>query len=115
MGFLYDWSLNKFYFDENYHRFLYKPFLNLSSKVAWIDWELYDRYFINGFGLVTEWFSRVIGKFDYDGIDQGLVDGIGRMAGVTGHSLRKIQTGRLQNYLLFVVAGVIVIIIVQAF
>ena len=115
MGFLYDWSLNKFYFDENYHRFLYKPFLNLSSKVAWIDWELYDRYFINGFGLVTEWFSRVIGKFDYDGIDQGLVDGIGRMAGVTGHSLMKIQTGRLQNYLLFVVAGVIVMIIVQAF
>ena len=115
MGFLYDWSLNKFYFDENYHRFLYKPFLNLSSKVAWIDWELYDRYFINGFGLVTEWFSRVTGKFDYDGIDQGLVDGIGRMAGVTGHSLRKIQTGRLQNYLLFVVAGVIVMIIVQAF
>ena len=115
MGFLYDWSLNKFYFDENYHRFLYKPFLNLSSKVAWIDWELYDRYFINGFGLVTEWFSRVIGIFDYDGIDQGLVDGIGRMAGVTGHSLRKIQTGRLQNYLLFVVAGVIVMIIVQAF
>ena len=115
MGFLYDWSLNKFYFDENYHRFLYKPFLNLSSKVAWIDWELYDRYFINGFGLATEWFSRVIGKFDYDGIDQGLVDGIGRMAGVTGHSLRKIQTGRLQNYLLFVVAGVIVMIIVQAF
>ena len=115
MGFLYDWSLNKFYFDENYHRFLYKPFLNLSSKVAWIDWELYDRYFINGFGLATEWFSRVIGKFDYDGIDQGLVDGIGRMAGVTGHSLMKIQTGRLQNYLLFVVAGVIVMIIVQAF
>ena len=115
MGFLYDWSLNKFYFDENYHRFLYKHFLNLSSKVAWIDWELYDRYFINGFGLVTEWFSRVIGKFDYDGIDQGLVDGIGRMAGVTGHSLRKIQTGRLQNYLLFVVAGVIVMIIGQAF
>ena len=115
MGFLYDWSLNKFYFDENYHRFLYQPFLNLSNKVAWIDWELYDRYFINGFGLVTEWFSRVTGKFDYDGIDQGLVDGIGRMAGATGHSLRKIQTGRLQNYLLFVVAGVIVMIIVQAF
>ena len=115
MGFLYDWSLNKFYFDENYHRFLYQPVLNLSNKVAWIDWELYDRYFINGFGLVTNWFSRVTGKFDYDGIDQGLVDGIGRMAGVAGHSLRKIQTGRLQNYLLFVVAGIIVMIIVQAF
>ncbi|SVA34416.1 uncharacterized protein METZ01_LOCUS87270 [marine metagenome] len=115
MGFLYEWSLNKYYFDENYDRFLYRPLLNLSNKVAWFDWELYDRYFINGFGLVTEWFSRVTGKFDYDGIDQGLVDGIGRLVGVTGHSLRKIQTGRLQNYLLFVVAGIIVMIIVQAF
>ena len=115
LGFLYDWSLNKFYFDENYNRFLYQPFLNLSKKVAWLDWEIYDRYFINGFAWVIEWYSRVTGKFDYDGIDQGLVDGIGRIVGATGHNLRKIQTGRLQNYLLYVVAGIIVMIIVQAF
>ena len=114
-GFLYDWSLNKFYFDENYNRFLYQPFLKLSETVSWLDWELYDKYFINGFGRITSLLSRLSGKFDYDGIDQGLVDGLGRISGVAGQNLRKIQTGRLQNYLLYVVAGILVIIIIQAF
>ena len=114
-GFLYDWSLNKFYFDENYNRFLYQPFLKLSETVSWLDWDFYDKYFINGFGRITNLLSKLSGKFDYDGIDQGLVDGLGRISGVAGENLRKIQTGRLQNYLLYVVAGILVIIIIQAF
>ena len=75
----------------------------------------YDKYFINGFGRLTKLFSNASGKFDYDGIDQGLVDGFGRVSGIAGKFLRNIQTGRLQNYLLFVVAGILVIIIAQAF
>ena len=114
-GFLYDWSLNKFYFDENYNRFLYQPFMRLANTISWIDWEFYDKYFINGFGRLTKLFSNASGKFDYDGIDQGLVDGFGRFSGIAGKVLRNIQTGRLQNYLLFVVAGILVIIIAQAF
>ena len=54
-GFMYDWTLNKYYFDENYDKYLYQPTLRLSNKIAWIDWELYDKYFINGFGRVTNW------------------------------------------------------------
>ena len=115
LGFLYDLSLNKFYFDDNYNRFLYQPFLRLANTISWLDWEFYDKYLINGFGRVTNIFSRLSGKLDYDGIDQGLVDGLGRLTNVGGKSLRKIQTGRLQNYLLYVVAGILVIIIVQAF
>ena len=114
-GFLYDWSLNKFYFDENYNRFLYQPFMRLANTISWIDWDFYDKYFINGFGRLTKLFSNASGKFDYDGIDQGLVDGFGRVSGIAGKFLRNIQTGRLQNYLLFVVAGILVIIIAQAF
>ena len=115
LGFLYDLSLNKFYFDENYNRFLYKPFLRLASTISWLDWEFYDKYLNNRFGRVTNIFSRLSGKLDYDGIDQGLVDGLGRITNSGGKNLRKIQTGRLQNYLLYVVAGILVIIIVQAF
>ena len=114
-GFLYNWSLNKFYFDENYNRFLYQPFMRLANTISWIDWDFYDKYFINGFGRLTKLFSNASGKFDYDGIDQGLVDGFGRVSGIAGKFLRNIQTGRLQNYLLFVVAGILVIIIAQAF
>ena len=114
-GFLYHWSYNKFYFDENYSRYLYQPFLRLANSISWLDWEFYDKYFINGFGKLTKLFSKISGKFDYDGIDQGLVDGFGRVSAVSGNFLRNIQTGRLQNYLLFVVAGILVIIIAQAF
>ena len=110
-----DWSLNKFYFDENYNRYLYQPFLRLAKTISWLDWEFYDKYFINGFGRVTNLFSKFSGKLDYDGIDQGLVDGLGRLSNAGGKNLRKIQTGRLQNYLLYVVAGILVIIIIQAF
>ena len=74
-----------------------------------------QKYFINGFGKLTKLFGKISGKFDYDGIDQGLVDGFGRVSAISGNILRNIQTGRLQNYLLFVVAGILVIIIAQAF
>ena len=39
---------------------------------------------INGFGRITNLLSKLSGKFDYDGIDQGLVDGLGRISGVAG-------------------------------
>ena len=114
-GRLYDWSRNKYYFDENYDRFLYQPFFRLANKVAWLDWDLYDKYFINGFGRFTDWLSRVTGRFDYEGIDQGLVDGTGRIIDYLGSAFRKLQTGRLQNYLLYVTASLIILTIIQAF
>ena len=115
VGFMHDWSLNKYYFDENYDKYLYQPTLRLANKIAWIDWELYDKYFINGFGRVTNWASNVAGKFDYDIIDQILVDGLGRITDNLGNILKKIQTGKLQNYLLYVTAGVIILMIIQSF
>ena len=112
---MYNLSLNKYFFDENYNRFLYQPFLKLSSLVAYIDWDLYDKYFINGFGRVTKVFSFFTGRMDYDGLDQTIIDGIGRSVRHTGGALKFLQTGRLQNYLLFALLGVVVIVLVQSF
>ena len=58
-GVLYDLSLNKYYFDENYNKYLYQPTLRLARKIAWIDWELYDKYFVNGFGRITSWLNKI--------------------------------------------------------
>ena len=113
-GFLYKLSLNKYYFDENYNRFLYQPFLRLSQAVAYVDWDLYDKYFINGFGYITKILSKITGRLDYDGLDQTLVDGIGRTAHSAGKNLKTVQTGRLQNYMLFALIGVIIILVIQA-
>jgi len=114
-GLLYDWSLNKYYFDENYDRFIYQPTLRLARKISWIDWDLYDKYFINGFGHLTNLASKITGKLDFNGIDQILVDGNGKIVSLLGRVFRKIQTGRLQNYILYVTAGVIVLVIIQSF
>ena len=115
MGPMYKLSLNKYFFDENYNSYLYQPFLKLSRMVAHIDWDLYDKYFINGFGRVTKVISFFTGRMDYDGLDQTIVDGIGRSARRTGGTLKYLQTGRLQNYLLFALLGVVVIVLVQSF
>ena len=114
-GVLYDLSLNKYYFDENYNKYLYQPTLRLARKIAWIDWELYDKYFINGFGRVTSWLSKISGKLDFDLIDQILVDGSAKIANLMGFALKKVQSGRIQNYLLYVTASVIVLMIIQSF
>ena len=114
-GLLYTLSFNKYYFDENYDKYIYQPTFRLANKVAWIDWELYDKYFINGFGRLTDWASRVTGKFDFDGIDQILVDGTGRIANLLGRTFKTVQTGKLQNYVLYVTAGVIIIMVIQSF
>lgn len=113
MGLLYKLSFNKFYFDENYQRFLYRPILKLSEKIAFLDLDIYDKYFINGFGRAARWISALSGRLDYDGLDQSLVDGIGRSFNAMGKRLRLVQTGHLQNYLLFALAGIIVILILQ--
>ena len=114
-GFLYYWSLNKYYFDQNYNRFLYQPTLRLARKVAWVDWDLYDKYFINSFGHLTSIASKITGKLDYHGIDQVFVDGNGKIVNLFGKIIKTIQTGRLQNYILYVTAGVIILMILQSF
>ena len=106
-------SYNKFYIDEIYSRYLYAPVLKLAEKIAFLDWEIYDKYFINGFGRVTEFLARISGRIDYEGIDQGVVDSFGRNTQRVGKMLRSIQTGRLQTYMLFALMGVIAIMVIQ--
>ena len=110
---LYKLSFNKFYFDELYANYLYRPFSLLANKVAFIDWDLYDKYFINGFGVFTKFVSRIAGDADYYGLDQGIVDGFGRAVSWKGKLLKEVQTGKLQNYLLFALIGIILMLLIQ--
>ena len=111
----YNLSLNKYFFDENYDKYLYQPLLRLADRISFIDWDLYDKYFINGFGHVTKWLSFLTGRTDYDGLDQTIVDGLGRSMSKAGSTLKEVQTGRLQNYMLFALLGVVIIVIFQSF
>ena len=57
--------------------------------------------------------SKITGRLDYEGLDQTLVDGIGKTANNAGKNLKTMQTGRLQNYMLFALIGVIIILVFQ--
>jgi len=110
---LYNLSFNNYYIDKIYDRILYQPFLKLADWVAYIDWEVYDKKFINGFGRATEWFSKIVGIADYDGLDQGIIDGIGRNTQKLGNSLKNIQTGKIQNYVLYAAMAIVILLIIQ--
>jgi len=110
---LYNLSYNKYYIDELYDKLLYKPFLKLADWVAYIDWDIYDKYVINGFGRVTVWLSKLVGIADYEVLDQGIVDSFGRSTKRLGGALKKLQTGKIQNYVLFAALAIVIILILQ--
>jgi NADH-quinone oxidoreductase subunit L len=78
--FLYRASLNKWWFDDLYDLL----FIRLGGRVAAFLW----------------WFDRVI-------VD-GTVNGIGVVTADLGRGLRRVQTGRVQNYALGIALGLIV-------
>ena len=79
------------------------PFLYRASLNKWWFDELYDLLFIRIGGRIAAflwWFDRAI-------ID-GTVNGIGSLTADAGRGLRRVQTGRVQNYALGIAIGLIV-------
>ena len=80
LAFLYRASLNKWWFDELYHLL----FIVIGGRIAAALW----------------WFDREV-------ID-GTVNDVGRLTVSAGRGLRRVQTGRVQNYALGIAVGLIV-------
>jgi NADH-quinone oxidoreductase subunit L len=80
LSFLYRASLNKWWFDELYHLL----FIVIGGRIAQAFW----------------WFDREV-------VD-GTVNGIGSTTVVAGRNIRRVQTGRVQNYALGIALGLIV-------
>jgi NADH:ubiquinone oxidoreductase subunit 5 (subunit L)/multisubunit Na+/H+ antiporter MnhA subunit len=78
--FLYRASLNKWWFDDLNHLL----FIVIGGRVASACW----------------WFDRVV-------VD-GTVNGLGGAVSGAGRDLRRIQTGRVQNYALGIALGLLV-------
>ncbi len=104
---LYNFSLNKWYFDELYDKTAI-AFTMFSARVlAWFDANIVDGT-VNGSAYVTQLISKFSGKFDNYFVDT-LVNLAGGFAGFFGLIFRKVQTGKIQTYVAFVVFGVIVL------
>ena len=111
---LYRLLVNKWYFDELYDALFVRPTMVLARVVSlfdrgWIDWT------IDNLGRGTVWLAR---RWELIA-DQGIVDGsVNLLAGWTwslGHGMRHIQTGRLRQYVLFIVVGAVALFILISF
>ncbi|MDO8748494.1 MAG: NADH-quinone oxidoreductase subunit L [Candidatus Omnitrophota bacterium] len=110
---VYNLLLNKYWIDEIYDRFIIQPFLRL-TKFAFS----FDRYLIDGAvnltGTSCVAVSRVKGWIDKYIVD-GLVNLIALVVGALGEVFRRLQTGLIQNYILLIFTGVVVIVFLLRF
>jgi NADH-quinone oxidoreductase subunit L len=105
---LYRTVSRKYYVDEFYDKALVGGVL-LAARIAdWFDRRVIDGL-VNGAAGLARYGSRLAIRFDEDVVD-GSVNGIGRAHLAVSAFLRRAQTGRISNYALAVVLGVILAI-----
>ncbi len=110
---VYTVLLNKYYIDDFFHAVLVRTL----HAVVWLV-GVFDKYVIDGLvnfsGLATRFTSWLIGKFDNIAVD-GAVNGTAWTTGILGEILSLSQTGRIRNYLLFIVLGIVTLVTVFVF
>jgi NADH-quinone oxidoreductase subunit L len=103
---LHAFLLNKWYFDELYNSVVVGGTLAFTNVMRWFDTNIIDGI-VNAAGNITRVTSFISGKFDNIVID-GAVNLTAYLSGFTGLVLRKLQTGKVQTYVVFAVFGVMV-------
>ena len=111
---IYRFLLNKWWFDELYDLIWVRPVMFLSRLVAG-----FDRRWIDGFIDALARFVAWIARWGDRWLDRGAIDGLANLLAQWtysfGRSLRRVQTGRLREYVLFIVAGTVGAFILIAF
>ena len=96
---------SKWYFDELYDALFMRPAHKVAAFCAWVDKTIFDTI-LHGVAkatvVVANWDRILDEKF----ID-GFVNMIGDVTQSVGSSLKVIQTGRLRQYVMFIVLGVV--------
>lgn len=114
LGSLYKGSYNKWYMDEFYINGVIRPFLKGCDVVGRFDLDYYDHYLINGWGRNAKRTSKGIGITD-DLIVDGAVNFSAIIFQWLGWTLKFIQTGKIQNYLIFVLIGAALLFVGNVF
>jgi NADH-quinone oxidoreductase subunit L len=102
---------NKWYFDEFYEATFIRAILVGRMALNWFDSRVVDGI-VNFAATFTRGISYVEGLFDTYVVD-GLVNGVASVIVRSGASLRRIQTGRLQTYIVLVMAGILVLMLIR--
>ena len=100
----------KYYVDEIYNATVIKGYMALCRALAWFDTYIVD-FIVNAAGAFVRgvgWLSGVIDKYGVD----GAVNGVAKLVMAGGRRVRTMQTGRVNNYVFGIVAGVMLLFIV---
>jgi NADH-quinone oxidoreductase subunit L len=106
---LHRWVHDKYYVDELYQWLVVNNLLRLNNFMAAFDQIVIDG-FVNLTGTIVRWISKITGFVDNFYVD-GAVNLTANSMLFAGSQLRKVQTGRIQNYLYGAMAGVLVLMI----
>jgi NADH:ubiquinone oxidoreductase subunit 5 (subunit L)/multisubunit Na+/H+ antiporter MnhA subunit len=103
---LYRLLRNKWWFDELYDLLFVRPTGVVARLVAridrsWIDW------FVDGLARLTCAIATMWDRLADQTLVDGLVNLLARWTYATGRSLRAVQTGRLRQYVMFIVVGAV--------
>ncbi len=104
---LYNFSLNKWYFDELYDKTAVTFTIVLSRISAWFDAKIIDGI-VDGTASLTRVSAFGTGKFDNVVID-GFVNFTAYFTGFFGLIFRRLQTGKVQTYLVMVLSGLVIL------
>ncbi len=110
---LYDFLLNKWYFDELYDKTVIGGSIALAKFLAWFDLHVVDGL-VNLAAQLGVFVSFLVGKFDNYVVD-GAVNGLASATIGGGSILRRLQTGKLYHYVFVLAGGALVIFLIKAF
>ncbi|MCP4507754.1 MAG: NADH-quinone oxidoreductase subunit L, partial [Fuerstiella sp.] len=102
---------NKWHFDDLYDALFMKPAHKVAAFCAWFDGAVFDRI-LHGAAKAMVVISKWDRVFDETVVD-GFVNLIASATQSVGASLRVVQTGRLRQYVMFIVLGVVALFAVM--
>ena len=105
---LYPLLRHKYYIDDFYMDGIIKPIRGpLARAVDWFNGHVID-FVVNGTGYLTRRVGRLVYAFDQKGID-GVINASGAATGLAGGVLRLFQTGKVQQYVIMIFAGTLLL------
>lgn len=104
---------NKYYIDEFYGLTVGRISDGLALAWSWIDSKVFDKL-LNGTGFFTLFISRINFIIDDTLLNDG-PDGIGSNTLTTGQAMRQTQTGKVQDYLALIFAGVVILALIYLY
>ena len=109
---VYAFLAGRWYFDELYHALFVAPVLGIAKLASGTDRGVIDR-FIDG----VAWTARQLAGIDA-WIDRTLVDGLVNATATAtwnaGLELKKLQTGHLRQYVMFIVVGTVALFVIAS-